>query len=52
MTQTSVKQKFNYDQAFDRNLGWLTPEEQTTLAEILPSRIRERLKLKITNAAN
>ncbi len=31
MTQTSVKQKFNYDQAFDRNLGWLTSEEQTKL---------------------
>ncbi len=31
MTQTSVKQPFNYDQAFDRNLGWLTSEEQTKL---------------------
>jgi O-antigen/teichoic acid export membrane protein len=30
----------------------LTPEEQSTLAEILPSRLRERLNLKITNAAN
>lgn len=31
MTETPVKQKFNYDQAFDRNLGWLTSEEQTKL---------------------
>ncbi len=31
MTQTPVKQPFNYDQAFDRNLGWLTSEEQTKL---------------------
>ena len=31
MTQTPVKQPFNYDQAFDRNLGWLTSDEQTKL---------------------
>jgi len=31
MTQAPVKQKFNYDQAFDRNLGWLTSKEQTKL---------------------
>ena len=31
MTQTPIKQKFNYDQAFDRNLGWLTSDEQIKL---------------------
>ena len=31
MTEPSTKTKFSYDQAFDRNIGWLTQSEQTKL---------------------
>ncbi len=33
MTQASIKTKFNYDQAFDRNIGWLTQSEQSKLQQ-------------------